>query len=205
VLELLIGHMRELVIGDPCRLSTDVGPVIDSQAKRMLDDYVQSRSQHILYQCRLCGEHERGAYFPPTLLELETASDLTREVFGPVLHVTRYAAGEALAVVDALNAVGYGLTLGVHSRVESFAEDIVARARVGNVYVNRNMIGAQVGAQPFGGMGHSGTGPKAGGPHYLERFLSEQAVTINTAAVGGNATLYASTAGGASEFSALQG
>jgi RHH-type proline utilization regulon transcriptional repressor/proline dehydrogenase/delta 1-pyrroline-5-carboxylate dehydrogenase len=204
VLELLIGHMRELVIGDPCLLSTDVGPVIDSQAKQMLDDYVQSHSQRILYQCRLCGEHERGAYVAPTLLELEAASDLTREIFGPVLHVTRYAAGEALAVVDALNAVGYGLTLGVHSRVESFAKDIAARARVGNVYVNRNMIGAQVGAQPFGGMGYSGTGPKAGGPHYLERFMSEQAVTINTAAVGGNATLYASTAGGESKSPALK-
>ena len=114
---------------------------------------------------------------------------LEREVFGPIVHVVRYAAAELDNVVDAVNAMGYGLTLGVHTRIDSVAQRIAARARVGNVYVNRNMIGAVVGVQPFGGTGLSGTGPKAGGPHYLHRFGTEQTVTINTAAVGGNASL----------------
>ena len=126
---------------------------------------------------------------PPTVIGLERVEDLTREVFGPVLHLVRYRAEHADALVDAINASGYGLTLGVHTRIDAFAERVAARARVGNVYVNRNMIGAQVGVQPFGGMGLSGTGPKAGGPHYVPRFATEQTVTVNTAAVGGNATL----------------
>jgi len=122
-------------------------------------------------------------------LELDRVGDLTEEIFGPVLHVVRYASNRVDAVVDDLNEVGFGLTLGIHSRIDSFAENITKRARVGNVYINRNMIGAQVGVQPFGGMGLSGTGPKAGGPHYLTRLITEQTVTVNTAAVGGNATL----------------
>ena len=119
----------------------------------------------------------------------ESLDVLEKEVFGPILHVITYAANRLDQVADAVNATGYGLTFGIHSRLEGFAERIAARARVGNVYVNRNMIGAQVGVQPFGGMGLSGTGPKAGGPHYVERFGVEQTVTTNTAAVGGNATL----------------
>ncbi|MEE8094460.1 MAG: bifunctional proline dehydrogenase/L-glutamate gamma-semialdehyde dehydrogenase PutA [Gammaproteobacteria bacterium] len=189
VLRMLIGHMKELVIGDPGLLSTDVGPVIDLEAKRMLTDYVASRSRRILYQCQLTDPQKKGVFFPPTVLEIDRAGDLTEEIFGPVLHVVRYASNEIDAVVDELNDVGYGLTLGIHSRIDSFAENITKRARVGNVYINRNMIGAQVGVQPFGGMGLSGTGPKAGGPHYLTRLVTEQTVTINTAAVGGNATL----------------
>ncbi|MEE8543128.1 MAG: bifunctional proline dehydrogenase/L-glutamate gamma-semialdehyde dehydrogenase PutA [Gammaproteobacteria bacterium] len=189
VLRMLTGHMKELVIGDPGLLSTDVGPVIDVEAKRMLTDYVASRSPRILYQCPLADVHERGVFFPPTVLELDRVGDLTEEIFGPVLHVVRYASNRVDAVVDDLNEVGFGLTLGIHSRIDSFAENITKRARVGNVYINRNMIGAQVGVQPFGGMGLSGTGPKAGGPHYLTRLITEQTVTVNTAAVGGNATL----------------
>ena len=131
----------------------------------------------------------RGHYFAPLAVEIDGIARLEREIFGPVLHVVRFAASRLDAVVDEINSSGYGLTLGVHTRIDSVARRIVARARVGNVYVNRNMIGAVVGVQPFGGRGLSGTGPKAGGPHYLPRFATEQTITINTAAVGGNATL----------------
>jgi RHH-type proline utilization regulon transcriptional repressor/proline dehydrogenase/delta 1-pyrroline-5-carboxylate dehydrogenase len=187
VLRLLRGWMDELVIGDPALLATDIGPVIDADSRAQLLDYVRSR--RVLHQCRLCEAHARGLFVPPTVVEIERVSDLAREVFGPVLHVVRYAAARAEHLVDAINASGYGLTLGVHTRIDSFARTVAARVRVGNVYVNRNMIGAQVGVQPFGGMGFSGTGPKAGGPSYVARFATEQTVTTNTAAVGGNATL----------------
>ena len=191
IVELLKGHMAELVIGDPALLRTDVGPVIDAEAARMLTEYVASRGARVAYRCRLDAAHAPGSFFAPTLIELDAVSDLRREIFGPVLHVVRYAADEIDALIDELNALGFGLTLGVHSRIDSFAARIAARARVGNVYVNRNMIGAVVGVQPFGGTGLSGTGPKAGGPHYLLRFAREQTVTVNTAAVGGNASLLA--------------
>ncbi|HSG64101.1 MAG TPA: aldehyde dehydrogenase family protein, partial [Gammaproteobacteria bacterium] len=194
IVAMLEGCMRELAIGDPALLSTDVGPVIDADAHAMLADYVAGRAGRVRFQCELPAELARGLYFPPTLVELDRVRDLTREVFGPVLHIVRYAAGEELELVDEVNALGYGLTLGIHSRIKSFAAAIGAQARVGNVYVNRNMIGAQVEAQPFGGMGLSGTGPKAGGPHYLERFTVEQVVTTNTAAVGGNASLFGASA-----------
>jgi len=130
-----------------------------------------------------------GHYFAPLAVEIDGIARLTREVFGPVLHVVRFAASELDSVVDQINGSGYGLTLGVQTRIDGVARRIAARARVGNVYVNRNMIGAVVGVQPFGGCGLSGTGPKAGGPHYLPRFATEQTVTTNTAAVGGNTTL----------------
>jgi len=189
ILAMLVGHMAELVIGPPRLLRTDVGPVIDSQSQQKLLEYIDRNASKIKYRCALPRELESGLFVPPTLIEVERVADLEGEVFGPVLHVLRYAAGAVDALVDDLNASGYGLTLGVHSRIDSFADRIADRARVGNVYVNRNMIGAVVGVQPFGGMGLSGTGPKAGGPHYLSRFATEQTITINTAAVGGNATL----------------
>jgi len=191
VIEMLSGRMRELVIGDPAELRTDVGPVIDRSALRALQEYVASQTDRVLYQCAL-GERFRGKqFFPPTLIELDSAGDLRQEVFGPVLHVTRYDHEGIDALIDVLNAVGYGLTLGIQSRVESFSAHVAARMRVGNVYVNRDMIGAVVGSQPFGGLGLSGTGPKAGGPHYLARFGVEKALTINTAAFGGNPDLLA--------------
>jgi RHH-type proline utilization regulon transcriptional repressor/proline dehydrogenase/delta 1-pyrroline-5-carboxylate dehydrogenase len=189
VLEMLEGQMAELVIGPPSLLASDVGPVIDPAARQALLDYLDSVRDTIRYQCELPQEHASGIYMQPTLVEVDHPADLPGEVFGPILHVLRYRASEIDALVDAINAQGYGLTLGIHSRIEDFAERIAARARAGNVYVNRNMIGAVVGVQPFGGMGLSGTGPKAGGPHYLGRFATEQSVSINTAAVGGNATL----------------
>jgi RHH-type transcriptional regulator, proline utilization regulon repressor / proline dehydrogenase / delta 1-pyrroline-5-carboxylate dehydrogenase len=130
-----------------------------------------------------------GTYVPPTIIELAGASDLTEEVFGPILHVVRWRADELDALLDAIAANGYGLTLGIHSRIDATVEQIAARVASGNVYVNRSMIGAVVGTQPFGGTGLSGTGPKAGGPNYVRRFAAEQMVTINTTAAGGNASL----------------
>ena len=189
IIEMLPGAMRELSIGDPRWLRTDVGPVIDANAQTALRDYVRRKGERTIFQCALDSAPAAGHFFPPTLIELDSVEALHKEVFGPVLHVLRYQQTELDELVERLNAVGYGLTLGVHSRVDAFAERIAARARVGNVYVNRNMIGAVVGVQPFGGMGLSGTGPKAGGPHYLLRFLTEQTLTINTSAVGGNASL----------------
>jgi RHH-type transcriptional regulator, proline utilization regulon repressor / proline dehydrogenase / delta 1-pyrroline-5-carboxylate dehydrogenase len=132
-----------------------------------------------------------GTYVPPTIIALDRASDLKEEVFGPILHVVRWKAGELDRLLDQLAASNYGLTLGIHSRIDTTARHVVARMPHGNVYVNRSIIGAVVGTQPFGGSGLSGTGPKAGGPNYLRRFTTEQVVTINTAAAGGNATLLA--------------
>jgi RHH-type proline utilization regulon transcriptional repressor/proline dehydrogenase/delta 1-pyrroline-5-carboxylate dehydrogenase len=191
IIPMLIGRMKELVIGAPSRLETDVGPVIDPAAVELLQAYVNSVRDRVLFGCRLNQSHDGGCYFPPALIELDRASELTREIFGPVLHVVRFDSAEIDTLVDELNAIGYGLTLGVQSRVSSFSRYIEKYARVGNIYVNRDMIGAVVGVQPFGGLGLSGTGPKAGGPHYLQRFGVELTITVNTAAVGGNVDLLA--------------
>jgi RHH-type transcriptional regulator, proline utilization regulon repressor / proline dehydrogenase / delta 1-pyrroline-5-carboxylate dehydrogenase len=134
-------------------------------------------------------EHEDGCFFAPQAFEIDGLEQLEGEVFGPVLHVVRFAGDRLDQVLDAIEGTGYGLTLGVHSRIDQTIERVVQRARVGNIYVNRNMIGAVVGVQPFGGERLSGTGPKAGGPHYLARFATERTVSVNTAAVGGNAGL----------------
>ena len=134
---------------------------------------------------------ETGTFVAPTMIELNAITDLTREVFGPVLHIVRWKASELEALLDAIDALGYGLTLGVHSRIDTTIDRIVARLDTGNCYINRSMIGAVVGTQPFGGSRLSGTGPKAGGPNYLARFTLEQTVTVNTAAAGGNASLIA--------------
>jgi RHH-type proline utilization regulon transcriptional repressor/proline dehydrogenase/delta 1-pyrroline-5-carboxylate dehydrogenase len=191
VLELLAGYMDDLRIGDPALLATDVGPVIDRDALKMLEDHATrvtaGGAWH--HRVKLPRTAARGRFFAPLVVELPSLASLEREVFGPIVHVVRYRAVDLDEVVDAVNAMGYGLTLGVHTRIDSVAQRIASRARVGNVYVNRNMIGAVVGVQPFGGTGLSGTGPKAGGPYYLHRFATEQTVTINTAAVGGNASL----------------
>jgi RHH-type proline utilization regulon transcriptional repressor/proline dehydrogenase/delta 1-pyrroline-5-carboxylate dehydrogenase len=191
VLELLSGYMEELRIGDPALLATDVGPVIDREALRMLEEHAAQITANARWHHRvtLPESARNGRFFAPLAVEVASLKSLEREVFGPIVHVVRYKASELDSVVDAVNAMGYGLTLGVHTRIDSVAQRIASRARVGNVYVNRNMIGAVVGVQPFGGTGLSGTGPKAGGPHYLHRFGTEQTVTINTAAVGGNASL----------------
>jgi RHH-type proline utilization regulon transcriptional repressor/proline dehydrogenase/delta 1-pyrroline-5-carboxylate dehydrogenase len=193
VVELLRGAMDQLAIGDPALLATDVGPVIDAAARDTLEAHVASIAANggLLHRARLPEHCRRGIFVAPTLLALDRIGRLQREVFGPILHVVRYAADELDKVLDAINATGYGLTLGIHSRIDQTVRYIVSRMRVGNVYVNRNMIGAVVGVQPFGGEGLSGTGPKAGGPYYLFRFAVERTVSINTAAAGGNAALLA--------------
>jgi RHH-type proline utilization regulon transcriptional repressor/proline dehydrogenase/delta 1-pyrroline-5-carboxylate dehydrogenase len=189
ILRMLRGAMDELVVGDPQLLATDVGPVIDGDAHAALTRYIAEHERAVIHRHRLGAAHEHGLFVAPTVIELPRARALTREVFGPVLHVVRYDVKRLDELVDEINSLGYGLTLGVHTRIDATAREIARRARVGNVYVNRNMIGAVVGVQPFGGMGLSGTGPKAGGPHYVPRFTTERTVTTNTAAVGGNATL----------------
>jgi RHH-type proline utilization regulon transcriptional repressor/proline dehydrogenase/delta 1-pyrroline-5-carboxylate dehydrogenase len=196
ILRMLRGAMDELVVGDPRLLATDVGPVIDGDAHAALTRYVDEHERAVVHRCRLGTTHEHGLFVAPTVIELPRAAALTREVFGPVLHVVRYRPERLDELVDEINGLGYGLTLGVHTRIDTTAKLIAQRARVGNVYVNRNMIGAVVGVQPFGGMGLSGTGPKAGGPHYVPRFAIERTVTTNTAAVGGNATLLSLDTGG---------
>ncbi len=194
VLEMLAGAMAELRLGDPLRLSTDVGPVIDHAAKVRLEAYVdrlreRSRLIAVAPSPRAAEAARHGCFVSPAAFEVTWPSLPHEEVFGPVLHVARFASAELDRVIDAVNATGFGLTLGVHTRLESTVQRVRRRARVGNLYVNRNMIGAVVGVQPFGGEGLSGTGPKAGGPHYLLRFATERTFTVNTAAVGGNASL----------------
>jgi RHH-type proline utilization regulon transcriptional repressor/proline dehydrogenase/delta 1-pyrroline-5-carboxylate dehydrogenase len=191
VQNLLAGYMDELTVGDPLDLATDVGPVIDPAAQQMLQEHSaaitrQARWQHAR---ALQASHRDGCFVAPLAVEIDSLAQLPGEVFGPVVHVVRYQANRLDQVIEAINGTGYGLTLGIHTRVDSTARYIAARVRAGNVYVNRNMIGAVVGVQPFGGRGLSGTGPKAGGPYYLHRFATEQTITNNTAAVGGNASL----------------
>jgi RHH-type proline utilization regulon transcriptional repressor/proline dehydrogenase/delta 1-pyrroline-5-carboxylate dehydrogenase len=193
VADLLAGYMDELKIGDPRFLSTDVGPVIDAASRDALVAHAAkiTKASRWHHACRLGPDHARGVFFAPTLVEIDALSQLEGEVFGPIVHLVRYSGNRLDAVIDAVNATGFGLTLGIHSRVDATARYIASRVRAGNVYVNRNIIGAVVGVQPFGGLGLSGTGPKAGGPYYMHRFATEQTLTINTAAVGGNASLLA--------------
>jgi RHH-type proline utilization regulon transcriptional repressor/proline dehydrogenase/delta 1-pyrroline-5-carboxylate dehydrogenase len=191
VIHMLAGAMAELSVGDPGLPSTDVGPVIDEDAKRVLVEHAaRMRSEAtFIAEAKLGEGTEHGTFFAPIAWELTSLSQLDREKFGPALHVVRWKADHLDAVIDTINRTGYGLTLGIHSRIDATIERIVSRAKVGNIYVNRNQIGAVVGVQPFGGQGLSGTGPKAGGPHYLPRFATEKTVTINTTAAGGNASL----------------
>jgi RHH-type proline utilization regulon transcriptional repressor/proline dehydrogenase/delta 1-pyrroline-5-carboxylate dehydrogenase len=189
--EMLAGAMAELKIGDPALLATDVGPVIDLDAKKMLTEHAarMKREAELIYEVPLTPEHAHGHFFAPVAFRIDGLPRLEREVFGPVLHLVHYSADRLDDVLAAVNATGYGLTLGVHSRIDGKVRHIVERLRVGNAYVNRNMIGAVVGVQPFGGEGLSGTGPKAGGPRYLHRFATERTLTIDTTAAGGNASL----------------
>ncbi len=189
VLELLRGGMDELTVGDPARLSTDVGPVIDEEAQATLLRHLERLGGNLLHQCRVPEANSAGTFVAPAMLEIDSIERLEREVFGPVLHVLRYPAHRFEDTVRAINGTGYGLTMGLHSRIDSRARRFVQLSGAGNNYINRNMIGAVVGVQPFGGRGLSGTGPKAGGPHYLPRFGSEYSVSNNITAVGGNASL----------------
>jgi RHH-type proline utilization regulon transcriptional repressor/proline dehydrogenase/delta 1-pyrroline-5-carboxylate dehydrogenase len=189
MIEMISGAARQLRLGDPADPATHIGPVIDAEAKQKLDAHIARMKQEA--RVHFAGEAPAGNFVAPHIFELADASQLTEEVFGPVLHVARYRADHLERVLRSIEQSGYGLTLGIHSRIDDTIEDVVDRAQVGNIYVNRNMIGAVVGVQPFGGFGLSGTGPKAGGPHYLARFATEQTVTVNTAAAGGNAALLA--------------
>ena len=194
MLDMLAGAARELKVGDPRRIGTHVGPVIDAEAKANLDDWLgeQERADRVKFRWDRHGRLPAdGTYVAPAIVELDRAAELDREVFGPVLHVVRWQPERLDAVLDDIAANGTALTLGIQSRIDLRVERIAGRLPHGNIYVNRNMIGAVVGVQPFGGTGLSGTGPKAGGPDYLLRFAAEQVVTVNTAAAGGNAGLLA--------------
>ena len=191
LIAMLTGAMDELAVGDPGLLSTDVGPVIDQPALDLLAAHAErmGREAKTLRVIDLPPETASGTFFAPRAYELDSLKRLDREVFGPILHVVRFESDRLDQAIEAINTTGYGLTLGIHSRIDSTVRHIRERVRAGNTYVNRNIIGAVVGVQPFGGEGLSGTGPKAGGPHYLHRFAVERSVTVNTTAAGGNAAL----------------
>jgi RHH-type proline utilization regulon transcriptional repressor/proline dehydrogenase/delta 1-pyrroline-5-carboxylate dehydrogenase len=195
MLAMIAGAMRELRIGDPAHPATDVGPVIDeAQLAALLAqrDWLRAHARRI-HECELPAGLD-GHFFAPIAYEIDSIVQLTAEHFGPILHVVRFDRHRFDALIDAINATGYGLTCGLHTRLDARVAHVAARIRAGNLYVNRNIIGAVVGSQPFGGEGLSGTGPKAGGPHYLLRFCTERTLTINTAAAGGNVELAAGIA-----------
>ncbi|MEY4890922.1 MAG: bifunctional proline dehydrogenase/L-glutamate gamma-semialdehyde dehydrogenase PutA, partial [Pseudomonadota bacterium] len=185
-LDMLRGAMDTLIVGDPADPATDVGPVIDEAAYAKLMAYQDTQRGNWLHSVAV---PDVGHFVPPTLIRLASVEDLTAEWFGPLLHVVSWKAGKLAETVERINAKGFGLTMGLHSRIARTAEDVEALARVGNLYVNRAMIGAIVGSQPFGGEGLSGTGPKAGGPNYLHRFCAERVTSTDTTSSGGNASL----------------
>ncbi|HEU4704808.1 MAG TPA: bifunctional proline dehydrogenase/L-glutamate gamma-semialdehyde dehydrogenase PutA, partial [Sphingomicrobium sp.] len=197
MIAMIAGAMRALKVGDPRDLATDVGPVIDEEAKKALDEHLEEmeRKGRAIGRLELPPEAGHGSFVAPAIYEINKLSDLNHENFGPILHVVRFSAEELGEVVEAINATGYGLTLGLQSRIDTVREFVEQRARVGNFYVNRNQIGAVVESQPFGGEGLSGTGPKAGGPHYVARFATERVTCIDTTAAGGNASLMAAIEG----------
>ena len=196
IIAMIAGAVKELRIGDPRNIATHIGPVIDAEARNNLQAWCEYTATkfRLIYKG---SAPQKGTFFPPHIIELENTCNLTREVFGPVLHIIRWKAGTVensgisglATLLNDLSASGYGLTLGIHSRITETVDFITQRMRSGNIYVNRSMIGAIVGSQPFGGNGLSGTGPKAGGPNYLHRFALEQVVSTNTAAAGGNTSL----------------
>ena len=190
VIEAIKGAMDALAVGDPSEAATDLGPVIDADAHAVLEDHLKDTPGEVIHRTPVSDAvKSRGRYFAPALVELKSLDDITEEKFGPILHVVRYKRGTLTQTAEALAAKGYGLTLGVHSRLDRFFNAVRQAVPAGNVYVNRNITGAVVGVQPFGGEGLSGTGPKAGGPHYIYRFAAERAVTINIAAQGGDPEL----------------
>ena len=191
VLEMLQGALQELRIGDPLDYSTDIGPVIDEEARAGLDKHkaTMAAKAKLIFELHMPAACGNGTYVAPAIYELSSLDMLEREVFGPILHVVQFEGEKLDAVCDQINAKGFGLTLGLHTRIESVVRQVRAKMKVGNLYVNRNQIGAVVGAQPFGGEGLSGTGPKAGGPHYLQRFAVERVCSVDTTASGGNAAL----------------
>jgi len=189
VINRLCECMNELTIGNPAELSTDIGPVISAEAHQELQAYCNKTARQMKLLHTISPQKHPGHFISPHLFEIPNLQVMTGETFGPVLHLLRYKRGELSTMIKQINAMGYGLTLGLHSRLQSTIQRVMTQAKVGNIYINRNMIGAVVGSQPFGGEGASGTGPKAGGPHYLQRFAHERTISINTTAIGGNAEL----------------
>jgi len=191
ITEMLVGAAEALQLGDPIDYATDIGPVIDERAQDALEAHKANmyRSAHVLIDTKMPEDCRVGTYVSPAIFEIGAISELKHEVFGPILHVVRYQQGHLDQVCEAINATGFGLTLGVHSRIDAVADFVAEHAHVGNLYVNRNQIGAAVGVQPFGGEGLSGTGPKAGGPNYLARFAVERVRTTDVTATGGNVQL----------------
>jgi RHH-type proline utilization regulon transcriptional repressor/proline dehydrogenase/delta 1-pyrroline-5-carboxylate dehydrogenase len=194
VLAMLKGACDELMIAEPWSLSTDMGPVIDDKARAGLGAHAEKmrREAKVIYEYSDERVPECGNYFAPKIYQIDSMKVLEKEVFGPILHVVRFKGSELGSVLQEINDCGYGLTLGLHSRIEGRADMIFNKTSVGNTYINRNMVGAVVGVNPFGGQGLSGTGPKAGGPRYLFRFATEKTLTINTTATGGNIDLFRS-------------
>ncbi|HWI76690.1 MAG TPA: bifunctional proline dehydrogenase/L-glutamate gamma-semialdehyde dehydrogenase PutA, partial [Sphingomicrobium sp.] len=197
MIKMIAGAMEALKVGDPSDPATDVGPVIDEAAKKVLDDHLKWLDKNATKICRLepPKEAKNGCFVPPAFYEIKSVDQLDRENFGAILHVIRYAGDKLHEVVEAINTTGYGLTLGLQSRIDTVRDYVEEHARVGNLYVNRNQIGAVVESQPFGGEGLSGTGPKAGGPHYVARFATERVTCVDTTAAGGNASLMAQLEG----------
>jgi RHH-type proline utilization regulon transcriptional repressor/proline dehydrogenase/delta 1-pyrroline-5-carboxylate dehydrogenase len=197
VIEMLQGAAQALRVGNPAELSTDLGPVIDAEAFANITTHIarlQAKHTPLITPPTPISKPGADVDFPylisPHAFEVKNIADVNAEIFGPVLQIVRWR-GDPLAVVDQINALGFGLTLGIQTRIDSRSQALANAAHIGNVYVNRNMIGAVVGVQAFGGEGQSGTGPKAGGPHYLYRFCAERTVTVNTTAAGGNVALMA--------------
>ncbi|MBC7917657.1 MAG: aldehyde dehydrogenase family protein, partial [Rhodoferax sp.] len=195
VIAMIQGAAKELVAGDPAQLATDLGPVIDTEAWQGIQQHLtrlNDEAKPLLapVQRAQAASKEIANLILPQAFEIRSIADMRQEIFGPVLHIVRWS-GDPQVVIEQINALGYGLTIGIQTRIDSRAQALAKAAHVGNVYINRNQIGAVVGVQPFGGEGLSGTGPKAGGPHYLYRFCAEQTITVNTTAAGGNAALLA--------------
>ena len=192
VIDMLHGATLELSVGDPMKLRTDVGPVIDAEAQQLIQEHTDRmrREGRLLSEASLDPNLPNGHFVAPQIYEIDRLDQLKREVFGPILHLIRYKKSELRDVLADIRASGYGLTLGIHSRIDGFAQRVFENTQVGNTYINRNTVGAVVGVNPFGGQGLSGTGPKAGGPHYLYRFVSEKTRTDNVVAKGGNTDLF---------------
>ncbi len=197
MIAMISGAMEALKVGDPRDLATDIGPVVDEEARKALDQHLGwlDKNARRIARMPVPNEAAHGSFVAPAMYEIDALSELDRENFGPILHVIRFAGDRLDQVVNAINATGYGLTLGLQSRIDTVRDYVEEHARVGNFYVNRNQIGAVVESQPFGGEGLSGTGPKAGGPHYVARFATERVTCIDTTAAGGNASLMAALEG----------
>jgi len=173
VIELLKGALDQVKIGNPEYLETDIGPVIDLEAKQNIDQHIGQFAKHILYQKATNSELQKGTFCPPTMIEISDIKQLKREIFGPVLHILRYSRQDLPKLIKDIQDTGYGLTMGIHSRINETIDFLIAASPAGNIYANRNMVGAVVGVQPFGGRGLSGTGPKAGGELYLSRLFAQ--------------------------------